>query len=1271
MPPTPDVSETRLQQRTHGPLFYLTNCDRTKGCTAEQSKVILVMTLGADWYGEMPVAFGCPHARPEITILLSMVALLHRECPRTIIETLVAKEWWDISETASPANRDAVQFNAVMGWRFWFPMSTMVASRISAKIAALINTQNSATTPPPTTQPASVSSHLGTFDIAPQRAVQSVKTFHSISTILHGKMKINIPRMDEMTFEVPNPAEGENSAFAFAGFQPLFADDPADDDDLFDDDDETAPFGGNSTTHSLPETHGLFPYLATVQASTQIEECRHRKWKLAPEQHMSESIQGGVYDPPQWVLDRKLLHDVSSLEPDALLTMCFPPATPPDSAIGETLGQATSFVGAGTFGGDWLSQAQPIHEISTTMFDQAMVRVPVERTALSLTVTPFDAVFARKFDAMWRRRLANERLVPYYLKHFSFKTFVVERLIPDILRMEATIVTSGWPGYTNRLATELRALDSQIGGMGEDSRYAQKLDDNFADRMQRKKWSDFSSVLIARDANIYLRDLNLTATQAMIVEYCLAAFGRLPDLFTVAQVVVIVLLGDFGQGKSWCIETVQMLMPSSSQGTGSWVTETANAHLAEDLLACFSASDEVHKDQSDLMQNTAIATRLSGRQRLKLCKETHGYIKDLSEVLMDRALIIAGNDAPSDAIMNRAQPVFIGAHPGKRTAKQCAMAPGNESRRRAASLVMRRLYCNIYRNWHADNLSAVTLDNTIIRVVMSIYQTVMPDEYDTHSTRMFVAIRNLAMSKMKRRVTALWHQVVKHRGDDSDATMYQFYAHRNWVIPVDALGALFTTLKLCDSTKMQRDVSGTVQAMIKFVNDRPVSAENNPLYYETELHPDRMAEQLMARLPVGYGKSIIRWYLNNLTEKAGNGGNAVLVLGNGTVRVLKSYVLEAESQAVKAVWETFMWIVANEADMWGIDYDTEQMIVFNNATKHLLLEKKVSAEFPDIPAPLSNITPQACNRALQLLAEAGHAWWMDDHRHVFYASSDDVEAASTTHFCAQILNEGEGDPIMDGGSIERMYGTSDLTKKRTRLFGSALAVKFSVLEAKRDYDPSGASQSADRQKVIELTCKICGGVAPGKVAWGMSNSSQTQFNESTILGRDHGEITVDNPNQDLDAQRVLTAPLSTPGISSMERIFPTDFKTLRMSAAWEISKLVQHDISMSNTNSPCPFEWSTWVTDNPAIKITATQNQITKDIWVPTIGNFTLKYVIQRQMKDLPDEFDVVGKIDGVSSFVKMEDVQKRRVESNRVTVVLTRGPPSAKRARYHANDTE
>ncbi|MBN19881.1 MAG: hypothetical protein CL678_01240 [Bdellovibrionaceae bacterium] len=1225
------------------------------------------MTVAADWYGELPVAFGCPQARPEMTLILSMVSLLHRECPRTIIETLVATKWWQISEGAIPADRTSVQFNAVMGWRFWFPMSTMVAARLSAKISALINQHSS--TAAPTTPPSSAavpnSSETGKFDISWVRAVQTIKTFHSISTILHGKMKVSIPPVDEMTFEVPNPAEGENSAFAFSGFRPIFSSDPADDED-YDDDGGSVGGARDSTSHALPNTHGLYAFLATVQAHTQIEDMRHRRWGLSTEQHMSKSIVNGKYDPPKWVKDRKLLHDISSLEPDALLTMCYPPASPPASAIGETLDQATSFVGAGTFGANWLAQAQPIHEVSTSLFDEHMVRVPVEKIDVALTTTPFDAVFATKFGSMWRRRLVNERLGPYYLKHFSFKTFVVERLLIDVKRMEATVVTSGWPDYTNILATELRALDSQIGGTGEDSRYAQQLDNGFAERMRRGRWADFSSALIARDANIYLRDLNLTATQAMIVEYCLAAFGRLPDLFTVAQVVVIVLLGDFGQGKSWCIETVQMLMPSGSQGTGSWVTETANAHLAKDVLAKFAASDEVYTEQhqANQMLNTAIATRLSGRQRLKRCPETNAWIEDLCEVLMDRALIIAGNDAPNDAIMNRAQPVFIGAHPGKRTAKQCAMAPGNESRRRAASLVMRRLYCNIYRNWHADNLSAIKLDNTIIRVVMSIYQTVMPEEYDGHSTRMFVAIRNLAMAKMKRRVTALWHHVVKHRGDDSDATMYQFYAHRNWVMPVDALGALFTTLKLCDSTKMQRDVSGTVQAMIKFVNDRPVSAENNPLYYETELHPDRMAEQLMARLPVGYGKSIIRWYLNNLTEKAGGGGNAVLVLGNGTVRVLKSYVLAAESQAVKAVWNTLLWIVANQSEYWGLDYDTEQLVVFNNATKHLLLENKKSAEFPEIPKPLANITPQACNRALQLLAEAGHAWWLDDHRHIFFSTSEEMAAASTTHFCAEIFNDFSGDKIIDSGGIERMYGTSDLTKKRTRLFGSALAVPLHVLEAKRDFDPTGASLCADRQKVIELTCKFCGGVRPGKIAWGMSNSSQSQFNESTVMGIDHGELTVDNPNQDLDAAEVLTAPLQTPHITSMERIFPTRYKSLRFSPAWEISNLVQNDISMNNTASPCPFEWSTWVTDNPAITLQVTHGQTQKRVYVPVFGDFTLKTVIRLQMRDLPDEFDVVGEVDGKPAFAHMDDVRKNRIRRNRVSIILQRGPPAAKRTR-------
>ena len=87
-------------------MYYITGCERTTGCDAD---VILVMTLAKSWYGELPVAFGCPTARPEITLLLSMVALLHRECPCTIVETLVAEQWWNIAADALPAHREGAQ----------------------------------------------------------------------------------------------------------------------------------------------------------------------------------------------------------------------------------------------------------------------------------------------------------------------------------------------------------------------------------------------------------------------------------------------------------------------------------------------------------------------------------------------------------------------------------------------------------------------------------------------------------------------------------------------------------------------------------------------------------------------------------------------------------------------------------------------------------------------------------------------------------------------------------------------------------------------------------------------------------------------------------------------------------------------------------------------------------------------------------------------------------------------------------------------------------
>lgn len=1264
-----DMSEDRLKTRSDGKIFYINPATAMHyGQYACDADVVLVMTIPKNWYSEQPVGFGCPHRKPEITLLLSMVSLLHSESPRTILETLVSEQWWNISKTAPNSSRQAVQYNSVMGWRFWFPMSAMTASRISASILATI-TENTSGKVDLTLL------HVGEYDISPKRATLSLKQFHSISTILHGRMKIDIPSVEEMTFEVPNTVEGRTSTFAFTGMSTVFASDPAD--DFSDVDDEEPPQASSEepvqtndpVTHALPETHGLFPFLASVQSRTRIEDQRHKVWEMSAWQHMKCYIKPGRYDPPPQ--SKEFLHDISSLEHENLLTMCYPPAAPNAVAVGKTLGQATSLVGAGEFGCDWIEEPElNMNEVSMSMFNQSFVRVPVERPAMSLTVTPFDTVFSKKFSGMWTRRLANQKLVPYYLKHFSFETFLKKRFLSDVQMMEATATTSGWPAYTNKLAAELRALEEQMEELNENSSLSLRTRGSFEERMFRNSWADFSSSFVSRNANMFMRDMNLTATQAMIVEYCLSAFGRLPDLFTVAQVVVIVLLGDFGQGKTWCVETVQVLMPQNSQGTGSWVTETTNAHLSEDVLASFTTSDEVHKDHSDLMQNTAIVTRLSGRRRLVRDKTTNRFVEDLVEVLMDRALILAGNDAPSAAIMDRAQPVFIGAHPGRRSAKQCAMAPGNQARKLHVSSTMRILFCHVYRFWHADNLGAIKMDNTIIRVVMAVYEAVMPREYNAHSTRQFVAIRNLAMSLMKIRVTALWHEVVKHRETDkSDVTMYQFFAARNFPTAIDGIRALRATFKLCDSTKMSDDISNQLQALIKFYQNRPVLAENNSLYYETELHQDRMAEQLMALLPVGYGKSIVRWYLNSLTEKAGDGSNAVLVIGNNCVRILKSYVLAAESQAVKAVWETLLWIVANKhQSFWGIDYNTESTLVFSNSTKHLLLKPESSVDFPDLPPPLANITQQACLRALHLLAEAGHVWWMDDHRKIFFKSSAEIEEATTSVFCADIVqgkDSVDGNPIIDGGGIERMFGSDDLRKKRTRLIGSGLVVNLQSFEKKRDADPVGTSQDAGWQKVIENVCTICGGVAPGRYAWGISNDSASQFTETTIRGIDYGPILLDNPNQDLDASGTLTAPYRTEGSCPMEQIFASMYKTVRMDRTWNVTDIVQDYVAKTNTNVECPFKWSVYVTDNKAYKLTASFSGELHLVLVPMHGDFTLEYVIKKQIDQIPDAFDVIGTVGGHATMLAIEDIREKRLDCSDVTIAV-KPRTGSKRARHH-----
>ena len=168
----------------------------------------------------------------------------------------------------------------------------------------------------------------------------------------------------------------------------------------------------------------------------------------------------------------------------------------------------------------------------------------------------------------------------------------------------------------------------------------------------------------------------------------------------------------------------------------------------------------------------------------------------------------------------------------------------------------------------------------------------------------------------------------------------------------------------------------------------------------------------------------------------------------------------------------------------------------------------------------------------------------------------------------------------------------------------------------------------------------------------MSNSSPSQFNESTVRGHDYGSILIENPNQDLVASGVLKSPLKTRGLNPLERVFPPAYASLQMGSHWNVTELVQQQISKSNTGLQCPFKWSIWVTDNKCVEVYAEYNNETFTIYVPMFGDFTLKDVIRKQIDNVPTDFDIVGRIGARSTHITINNVRTNVVDDNEMTVV-------------------
>lgn len=510
-------------------------------------------------------------------------------------------------------------------------------------------------------------------------------------------------------------------------------------------------------------------------------------------------------------------------------------------------------------------------------------------------------------------------------------------------------------------------------GIDRTAKYARAMLYNISDKLNRRgNGCSFGSLMLSHICQIAVEYYQLTQTQSVPFMVMFRALGRL-GYFHLGSAIFIANMSEIDTGKTHVTEKVKdSLDPDLCYDYGSATKNAFNKSDTGKLLTVDDAGDQ-QKD-SEYKLRSVLSSGKHSHARNEKNADGNWEVKNRNFVF-NNSQYWNTNGTLSAAMYDRTLPLIgqrtrkhkAAATSGERSKLDNVAAPVNDATRAAAATVTRLMTAYPFRMWEVQALDPELLNMTMWSVTVATMRHTLGAEFKMESRLMRMA-ENLALSTMAMRVANLWkrkieheHQVraTKHLDDDDGSGRHRktmvtlpdtnrrrihFYMTNMVMSSWDAWVSLEEVMRNSDNESLMNKIASQMRLLCIFEEGdvEAVTAPGRDEYWVLSLQLTKECSALADHCAgSGYEDGIIKTMWDAmLREKYEN--QPIIGTGTGPYKnhrtVLKSWILQPKfvSTDELALWRVFDFIVTNRPDMWGVEYDTEKNILFNQRVLELI-----------------------------------------------------------------------------------------------------------------------------------------------------------------------------------------------------------------------------------------------------------------------------------------------------------------------------------------------
>lgn len=671
------------------------------------------------------------------------------------------------------------------------------------------------------------------------------------------------------------------------------------------------------------------------------------------------------------------------------------------------------------------------------------------------------------------------------------------------------------------------AHGGKIDGVDRSSRIARSMHGHISKKLRHPDGVyDFGSFQIMNICQVATEYYGLTQQQSVSFMIMYRAVGRL-GYFNLGTAIFIANMAEIDTGKTWVLERVtDSIPPELVLAMGSCTPNAWNINSHGNLVVVDDAGDSL--SASEFKLRTLLSNSKHSHTRNEPTADGGWEVKStnyvfnnsqywntngaLSDQLFDRTLALLGQ--------RRKQAGRALAH-GELTRLDRAVQPVDAARQAAPAHVMRMYTAYNYELWALQALLPVMLNKTMFSIVVAIGRATLGDEFSMES-RLIKLAENLALSTMSMRVTSCWYRklqpehcerpVILSDGSQGGSRLLDFTAHdkhmffmlNSVVTAMDSYRSLEEVRRNSNYDAIRSKIASELSTMVEHENDQieGVSAPGRDDYWVTTLQVGHECKMLADHLAgFSYEGGIVTTLWKGI-KRDKYLGQPIIGTGTGrynrSVTVLKSWLLQSQfiSSDEQIIWKVLFFIFDNRPDLWAVEFDDEQDLVFSSRV-HTLLKKPGSPDpgtfaIPDrygfLPENSDKLVVPPAIPVHSYNAKVDGAGALDRalHKMAMRPGFGVFETRKTANLIDEndVPSAGLGwEPVDPDGLCYRLRnnGSSAASlQKRVHTLDGAIVVPYDDFCAAREVVASGGTGIADMTPARKRFVERCTGYQPAK-----------------------------------------------------------------------------------------------------------------------------------------------------------------------------------------------